>query len=115
MTIDQIIKIWVKSSFDYGGEPINLLGDWFRMIYVENQGMAFGTTLGSFTSIIPKKVWQMPWGYGQYEFDYEFHNGNYDKYILKFKSKQGNGIVNIRNTKDLSVFGILHYTKIIFL
>lgn len=27
-------------------DPINLVGSWFRMIYIENQGMAFGTTLG---------------------------------------------------------------------
>lgn len=47
LIIDQIIKIYVKQTFEYPGEPLNILGDWFRMVYVENQGMAFGTTLGS--------------------------------------------------------------------
>ena len=47
LVLDQVLKIWVKSSFTVYDEPINLLGDWFRLIYIENQGMAFGTTFGS--------------------------------------------------------------------
>lgn len=46
LLLDQIVKIWVKTSF-IPGSPVPILGDWFRMLYVENQGMAFGTTLGS--------------------------------------------------------------------
>jgi signal peptidase II len=46
LLLDQIVKIWVKTSF-LPDTPVNLLGTWFRMLYVENQGMAFGTTLGS--------------------------------------------------------------------
>lgn len=46
LTLDQIIKIYVKTHFTpYEIEPI--LGDWFVMEYIENQGMAFGTTFGS--------------------------------------------------------------------
>ncbi|MDD2982143.1 MAG: signal peptidase II [Crocinitomicaceae bacterium] len=44
LILDQCLKIWVKTTFD--NEPINLLGEWFRMVYVENPGMAFGTTFG---------------------------------------------------------------------
>lgn len=47
LILDQVLKIWVKSTFTVYDEPINLLGDWFRLIYIENQGMAFGTTFGS--------------------------------------------------------------------
>ncbi|MBI2259655.1 MAG: signal peptidase II [Flavobacteriia bacterium] len=47
LLIDQILKIWVKSTFTVYDDPVHLLGSWFRLIYVENQGMAFGTTLGS--------------------------------------------------------------------
>ncbi len=43
---DQIVKIWVKTHFSYDDPSVPLLGDWFRLNYVENQGMAFGTTLG---------------------------------------------------------------------
>ena len=46
LLLDQIIKIYVKTSF----EPLEtrgLLGEWLVMEYIENPGMAFGTTFGS--------------------------------------------------------------------
>lgn len=46
LILDQAIKIWMKTSFSYGDSSISLLGDWFKLNYVENQGMAFGATLG---------------------------------------------------------------------
>jgi signal peptidase II len=47
LTLDQLIKIWIKTTFTVYDEPVNILGDWFRLYYTENQGMAFGTTFGS--------------------------------------------------------------------
>ena len=58
----------------------------------------FGTTLGSFTSIIPEKLWQMPWKYGRYKFQYKLNKNEYSEYKMTFKSKQGNGLVDIKNT-----------------
>lgn len=46
LTIDQAVKIYIKSNF-YPGEDHAVLGDWFHIHYTENQGMAFGTTFGS--------------------------------------------------------------------
>jgi signal peptidase II len=46
LIIDQAVKIWVKTSFHYSDPSIPLIGQWFRLNYVENQGMAFGATLG---------------------------------------------------------------------
>lgn len=46
LVLDQTLKIWVKNTFSIYDEPINIAGTWLRMIYIENQGMAFGTTLG---------------------------------------------------------------------
>jgi signal peptidase II len=48
LLIDQIIKIYVKTHFEpsFGDEETPLLGRWFVMQYIENQGMAFGTTFG---------------------------------------------------------------------
>ncbi len=44
--LDQALKIWIKTNFFYG-EEIKLLGlDWARLHFVENEGMAFGITLG---------------------------------------------------------------------
>jgi len=39
--IDQIFKIYVKTHFYYG-EEVNVLGHWFRLHFLENEGMAFG-------------------------------------------------------------------------
>lgn len=47
LLLDQLIKIWVKTTFSISDEPVNLAGSWFRLIYVENPGMAFGTTFGA--------------------------------------------------------------------
>jgi signal peptidase II len=46
LIFDQVLKYWIKTSF-YPNEARNLFGNWFRFLYVENQGMAFGATFGS--------------------------------------------------------------------
>jgi len=44
--IDQFSKIWLKTHFELGQE-INVLGlDWFRIHFLENYGMAWGTEFG---------------------------------------------------------------------
>ncbi len=46
LLIDQSLKIWVKTNMHYG-DAIFLLGlRWARIHFVENDGMAFGLTLG---------------------------------------------------------------------
>lgn len=44
LLLDQIIKIWVKTSF-YLGEELYITS-FFRLVFVENNGMAFGISLG---------------------------------------------------------------------
>lgn len=44
--LDQLIKIKIKSSF-LPNDEVPLIGSWFKLLYIENQGMAFGTTFGS--------------------------------------------------------------------
>lgn len=46
LIIDQIVKIWVKTSFAYDDPSVPLVGNWLYLNFVENQGMAFGTQLG---------------------------------------------------------------------
>ncbi|MGB0932738.1 MAG: signal peptidase II [Lishizhenia sp.] len=46
LILDQVVKIWIKSTFSVNDPSVNLIGDWFQLNYTENQGMAFGTTLG---------------------------------------------------------------------
>lgn len=45
VVVDQIIKVLVKTNMSLG-EQINLIGDWCRLCFVENEGMAFGMKWG---------------------------------------------------------------------
>ena len=45
VVLDQIIKVLVKTNMDLG-ESINVIGDWFRLNFVLNDGMAFGMAFG---------------------------------------------------------------------
>ena len=41
LTLDQVFKIWVKANM-YLGEEIPVFGSWFKLHFIENEGMAFG-------------------------------------------------------------------------
>lgn len=45
LTLDQIIKILVKTNMRLE-QDIPLLGDFFKLVFIENNGMAFGMQLG---------------------------------------------------------------------
>lgn len=44
--LDQFLKIWVKTHMEYGEEFLILGIPWARIHFVENEGMAFGLSLG---------------------------------------------------------------------
>ncbi|MCD6366010.1 MAG: lipoprotein signal peptidase [Bacteroidales bacterium] len=45
LLFDQIIKIWIKTSF-YLGEEVPVFGHWFIIHFTENNGMAYGLEIG---------------------------------------------------------------------
>lgn len=45
LVVDQIVKFSVKTTMTLG-ESHNVLGSWFRWCFVENEGAAFGMSLG---------------------------------------------------------------------
>jgi len=45
LMIDQASKIWVKTNM-FSGQEIKIISHWFRIHFVENNGMAFGLELG---------------------------------------------------------------------
>ena len=45
VVVDQVIKVLVKTNMSLG-EVIPVFGDWFRLCFVENEGMAFGMKFG---------------------------------------------------------------------
>ncbi len=45
LLIDQFSKIYIKTHFYYG-EEVNVIGSWFKLHFIENEGMAFGMEFG---------------------------------------------------------------------
>ncbi|MFY9116752.1 MAG: lipoprotein signal peptidase [Bacteroidales bacterium] len=45
LVLDQVSKIWIKTHFTLG-QSLNVLGSWFQLCFVENEGMAFGMAFG---------------------------------------------------------------------
>lgn len=45
IVIDQVIKVLVKTNMTIG-EHFNVLGNWFQILFIENEGMAFGMKFG---------------------------------------------------------------------
>jgi len=46
LILDQVSKYYIKTSM-YLGQQISVIGDFFKITYVENPGMAFGIQLGN--------------------------------------------------------------------
>jgi len=44
LVIDQFIKVYIKTHFQLG-ETVSVFGDWFKLHFVENPGMAYGMKL----------------------------------------------------------------------
>jgi len=45
LVIDQVLKIWIKTHMQIGDE-IQLFGNWGKLHFIENNGMAFGMEMG---------------------------------------------------------------------
>jgi signal peptidase II len=45
LVIDQVLKFYIKTNY-YLGQDHAVLGNWFRLHFVENEGMAWGWKLG---------------------------------------------------------------------
>lgn len=45
VVIDQVVKILVKTNMQIG-EHFSVIGNWFQIFFVENEGMAFGMKFG---------------------------------------------------------------------
>jgi signal peptidase II len=43
---DQVFKVWVKMTM-FPGLSLPVIGEWLRLTFTENPGMAFGLTIGS--------------------------------------------------------------------
>ncbi len=58
LIIDQAFKIWVKLHFTLG-EEVNVIGNWFKLYFTENNGMAFGMEFGGSTGKLLLSVFRL--------------------------------------------------------
>ncbi len=45
LIVDQVVKFYIKTHMTLG-ESIHVLGNWFQIYFIENEGAAFGMSLG---------------------------------------------------------------------
>jgi len=45
LVLDQVVKVLVKTNMTIG-QSIHVAGDWFQILFIENNGMAFGLQFG---------------------------------------------------------------------
>lgn len=57
LLIDQISKIYIKTNFLYGEEVV--VFDWFRIHFIENNGMAWGAEFGGRTGKLVLTVFRL--------------------------------------------------------
>ena len=58
VVIDQAIKILVKTNMSIG-EHFNVLGNWFQILFIENEGMAFGMKFGGAVGKLALSVFRL--------------------------------------------------------
>ena len=58
LVIDQVIKIMVKTHMHIG-ESIPVFGSWFQILFIENEGMAFGMHFGGSVGKILLSVFRL--------------------------------------------------------
>ncbi len=58
LVIDQAFKIWIKTHMLLGQEHL-VLGNWFRLHFIENNGMAFGMELAGRTGKVILSVFRL--------------------------------------------------------
>jgi signal peptidase II len=58
LIIDQWVKYYIKTHF-FPGEEVNVIGEWFRLHFTENYGMAFGLEFGGKTGKILLTVFRI--------------------------------------------------------
>jgi signal peptidase II len=50
--LDQLTKLWVRASFVYGGDPQPVIPGFFNLVYVRNEGAAWGMFGGQMPLLI---------------------------------------------------------------
>lgn len=54
--LDQLSKLWVRSAFVYGGESQTVIPGFFNLVYVRNEGAAWGILGGQQIALVVLSV-----------------------------------------------------------
>ena len=98
--VDQIVKILVKTNMQIG-EDIPLIGEWCRLHFIENEGFAFGATLGGTAGKIILTLFRM------FSRNHEKRSAENRKYIeltSGWKTKLSQFIKRTKNRRDYRYF-----------
>ncbi|MEA1887314.1 MAG: lipoprotein signal peptidase [Bacteroidota bacterium] len=113
---DQVLKIWVKTTMVIGEEKF-VLGKWFILHFIENNGMAFGMEMGGRTSKLILSLFRIvaSVGIGWYIFHLIKHNAH-PGLILAVSTIFAGAVGNII---DSAFYGIIfsesYYNPAVFL
>lgn len=61
----------------------------------ENCVWFLGTVLGSMYYLIPNRLWQMPWYYGNFNIETVYEDSRYEKYKIEVKSKMASSRIDL--------------------
>lgn len=104
VVIDQAFKIWIKTNF-YLGEEINVLGDWFKLAFIENYGMAFGWEFGGEWGKLVLSLFRMiAVGFGFYYLNQKIKEGVHQGLLVCIGMVIAGAIGNI---VDSTIYGMI--------
>ena len=51
LLLDQLTKVWVRAELTLN-QPVRVVGDNVRLLYIQNEGAAFGLSVGQYSSVV---------------------------------------------------------------
>jgi len=51
LLLDQLTKVWVRAELTLN-QPVHVVGDNVRLLYIQNEGAAFGLSVGQYSSVV---------------------------------------------------------------
>lgn len=105
LALDQSLKIWVKTHMEYG-EEFKILGlDWALIHFVENNGMAFGLSLGGEYGKLVLSIFRIiAVGFLVYYLNFLLNSGAKKGILISFSLILAGAIGNII---DSAVYGMI--------
>lgn len=105
--LDQLIKLWVKTSMPLG-KQIPVIGEYFRLYFIENNGMAFGMELGGESGKLFLSLFRIVAVFGIGYYIYTLSRDKASKYLIIAMSLIFSGALG--NIIDSVFYGVIFNT-----